>query len=332
MTDFVCIGDVTQDNFFFINDAEVHCDLRTDECELALKYGEKIPAEDIGVSVGGNGGNVAAGLAKLGLRTKLLTVFGGDERGVWIKRQLLAANVDLEDSVTEEKRMSNMAGIILFRRERTILTYHAQGEAKLGEIPETKWIYVSSPAGKDQGETYNAILKYKEQHKEVKIAANPPLWDLKRGKETIQPVLGVLDVLILNWEEAETLLGSKKSKIKGQKSLSAKETLTQLATMGPKVVVVTDGTNGAYAGDGKGFWFCKPYGMGAVEPTGAGDAFSSGFLANYSQTGVAGMAMVWGAVNAFSVIQKIGGQAGLLSREEITVKPGQNPDWGPEEI
>lgn len=328
MTDFVCIGDVTQDNFFFINNAEVHCDLRTDECELSLKYGEKIPVEEIGVSAGGNGGNVAVGLSRLGLKTKLMTIFGGDERGAWIKRQLLASNVDLENSVTEEKRVSNMSGIILFRRERTILTYHAEGEARLGEIPETSWIYISSPAGKDQGATYDRVQKQKAAHPEVKIATNPPLWDLKGGRATLEPILKITDVLFLNWEEAETLLGAQKAKGVSE----AKKMMQELLALAPKVVVVTDGTAGAYGSDGKDFFFCKPYGMGAVEPTGAGDAFSSGFLAAMATGLTLNEAMKWGAVNAFSVIQKIGAQEGLLTKSEMQIRPGEKSGWGPEEI
>ncbi len=330
MTDFVCIGDVTQDNFFFINDAEVRCDLRTDRCELALKYGEKIPAEEIGVSVGGNGGNVAAGLVKLGFKTKLMTIFGGDERGAWIKRRLLETGVDLEDSVTEEKRMSNMSGIIIFRRERTILTYHAEGEAKVGEIPETGWIYISSPAGKDQGVAYSEVQKYKETHPDVKVAMNPPWWDLKRGEDYLQPILEATEVLLLNWEEAETLLSYQGSKATGERQKTAKEMLTNLVKLGPKIAVVTDGTNGAYGHNGEKFWHCKPYGLGLVEPTGAGDAFSSGFLGGLASGESVGSAMKWGAINAYSVIQKIGGQAGLLSREQVA--PVKKADWGPEEI
>jgi len=332
MTDFVCIGDVTQDNFFFIDEAEVHCDLRTDQCELALKYGEKIPVEEIGQSAGGNGANVAAGLSKLGFSTKLMTIFGGDERGAWIKRKLMEAGVDLESATTEEKRMSNMSGIILFRRERTILTYHSDGEARIGEIPETKWVYISSPAGKDQGTSYEMVKEYKKNHPGVKIAANPPMWDLKTGRNFLKPILEITDVLVLNWEEAETLLGSQKLKVKNQKLQGAKELLAGMAETGAKIVVVTDGPDGAYAFDGETFWHCGSFGVGAVEPTGAGDAFSSGFLAGLIDCGTVTGAMKWGTVNSYSVIQKIGSQAGLLSREEVRIKPGEKTNWDPKQI
>jgi sugar/nucleoside kinase (ribokinase family) len=147
MVDFVCIGDATQDNFFFVSDASVHCDLNNANCELTLRYGDKIPVERIGQSLGGNAANVSVGLSRLGIATNLVTIFGDDERGVWIKKQLMQNNVNLDQSFIEPKRESNLSSIIVFKQERTILSFHSHGGKDIENIPPAKWLYLTSSPG-----------------------------------------------------------------------------------------------------------------------------------------------------------------------------------------
>lgn len=291
---FVCIGDVTQDNFFFVDEASVHCDINKENCTLELKYGEKIPVRRYGTACGGNAANVATGLARLGIKTELLTTFGGDERGAWLKRQLLSNNVGLENSVMDEKRESNLSGIIVFKTERTILTYHAEGEDLVATIPPAKWIYLSSSAGKDSTKMHNLVI---EQKGLAKLAFNPSAGDLRKGKEFLRPVLAVTDVLILNKEEAEMLGEAEKT--------------------GPGIVVVTDGMNGAMVFDGQKTTHFDAIPSKVLETTGAGDAFSSGFLTGLFSGENIDVAMRWGMKNASSVVTKLGAQEGLLTRDGI---------------
>lgn len=294
MTDFACLGDVTQDNFFFIEEANVACDLNRENCTLAIKYGEKVPVKSYGVAAGGNAANVATGLARLGLSAKLLTTFGGDERGAWLKRKLLENGVGLEEAVTDEKRESNLSAVIVFQKERTILTYHVPGEDLVKNIAETRWIYLTSSAGKDSGELHQLVLEKKGA---AKLAFNPSTGDLRRGREFLQPVLNVCDVLIVNKEEAEILGEVEKS--------------------GAKIVVITDGVKGATVFGGKTRWHCNPFPSEVLETTGAGDAFSSGFLAAVFQGKELFEAMRWGMANASSVVTKLGAQEGLLTPAQM---------------
>lgn len=45
--DFVAIGDIVTDAFIKIKDAAVHCNLKNDTCELCVRYGDKVPFEDV---------------------------------------------------------------------------------------------------------------------------------------------------------------------------------------------------------------------------------------------------------------------------------------------
>jgi ribokinase len=294
MLDFVCVGDATQDNFLFISEAAVHCGLNNVNCQLGLDYGQKIPVEKYAASLGGNAANVAVGLSRLGIKTGLVTVFGDDERGAWIKKELGQNNINMGSSVTESGRLSNLSMIIIFGGERTILSYHAMGQKQITAIPDSRWVYLTSAPDRDADDLFAAVRAKKRAAADLKIAFNPAPADLKKGKDYLQPILDITDVLILNKEEA-AMLGS----------------------LGPKIIAVTDGKNGAtvYEGESK---ITKPaVGGRALEPTGAGDAFSSGFLAALFSGEDLDTALDWGLRNSASVIQKIGAIAGLLTHDCI---------------
>ena len=93
--------------------------------------------------------------------------------------------------------------------------------------------------------------------------------------------------------------------------------------LGPKMVSISDGSNGAYFYQKNGLndelWQLPIYPDIAppLERTGAGDAFSSTFTAGLA-LGLSPLeAFAWGPINSMSVVQEIGAQKGLLSREKL---------------
>ncbi len=314
--DFICIGDATRDLFLFVDQAGVECNAGGEDCKLELGYGQKIPVEKIGWSLGGNAANVSVGLSRLGLSTGLMTIFGDDDRGAWIKKQLLLNNVDLTYSSVEPKRQSNLSAIIVFKGERTILTYHEPGEDLVAVIPPSKWIYITSSAGRDSAKIYGLVNNCP---KEVKIAFNPSMADIKKGADYLKTILTRTEVLIVNWEEAETLLRAQSLKLKaGEKEKRAKEMLVSINKLGPKIVVVTNGPEGAFAMHNGRYFYEPAAPVPCFEATGAGDAFSSGLLAALDYGQKLAMALRWGTKNGGSVIQKAGAIEGLLDKNKIS--------------
>lgn len=332
MTDFVCVGDVTQDNFFFLDEAEagLHCELNTDDCELLLHYKDKIPVSEIALTVGGNAANVVVGLSRLGFATELVTTFGGDDRGRWLKKQLKRENIGLSYSAVDEKRDSNLSGIIVYRGERTIMTYHSAGEDLVRRFPDCSWMYLSSTSGRDPRFLHSRVVQYKKDHPDTRLAFNPGVGDVRRGVDYLGKVLAVTDVLVVNREEAEQLLGKETD---DSPHNTMKQMLEKVTSFGPKTVVITTGVNGAYVLDGRSRFFCQPaLWFKMKETTGAGDAFTSGFLAGFIKIGEAKEAMRWGMVNAGSVVSKVGAQAGLLTASEMEGFLKSHPDFQAGEI
>ncbi|MHC1557839.1 carbohydrate kinase family protein [Actinomycetospora sp. C-140] len=116
----------------------------------------------------------------------------------------------------------------------------------------------------------------------------------------------------MNREEAVTVTGGDHADVHGL--------LARLHDLGPSMVVVTDGPAGAYASDGDEHLWMPTYPDPAppVERTGAGDAFASTLVAALALGESFRTALRWAPVNSMHVVQRVGGQAGLLRRGELT--------------
>jgi sugar/nucleoside kinase (ribokinase family) len=99
-------------------------------------------------------------------------------------------------------------------------------------------------------------------------------------------------------------------------TFNASEAFQRLCAAGPKMVVITDGSNGSQVCDGETLWLLPAKEVPVASTLGAGDAFGSAFVFEYNRTGDPGRALGLGTANAASVIQVVGAKNGLLSAEE----------------
>jgi sugar/nucleoside kinase (ribokinase family) len=134
---------------------------------------------------------------------------------------------------------------------------------------------------------------------------------MKFGKKKLAGLYKRTEIVICNKEESQRILEDKEEDIK--------KLLEGMAALGPKIVVITDGTNGAYAYDGKSSWFMPPYPdpRPPIQRTGAGDAFASTFVVAISQGMRIEEALRWAPINSMSVVQHVGAQVGLLTRYQL---------------
>jgi len=47
--DFLGIGDITTDAFIRIKDAHINCNINKENCELCMRFGDKVPFEYVKV-------------------------------------------------------------------------------------------------------------------------------------------------------------------------------------------------------------------------------------------------------------------------------------------
>lgn len=317
--DFIAIGDTVTDAFIRLKEAEVHCRLDRQACEICMRFGDKIPYESVTVIPGvGNSANAAVSASRLGLRTAFVSNVGDDENGREIIETLGAEGVDTRFIAVNRGRKTNYHYVLWFQDDRTILIKHEPFDYELPDIGEPAWIYLSS-AGENALQFHRKIAEYLAAHPKVKLAFQPGTFQIKFGTEALADIYRESDVFFCNREEAKRILRTAEGDMR--------ELLLEMHGLGPKIVAITDGAKGAYASDGERAWFMPPYPdpKHPLSRTGAGDAFSSTFTAALALGKSVEEALLWAPVNSMSVVQHVGARAGLLSAQELEAYLAKSP-------
>lgn len=310
--DFVAVGDIVTDAFIQLKDAQVNCDIDKDNCKLCVDFGAKIPYESVTVIPAvGNSPNAAVSAYRLGLDSAIVTNMGNDKDGKEMLEQLKKEGVDIQFVSIEEGKKSNYHYVLLYEAERTILIKHHDYDYKLPEfeIPP-KWMYFSS-VGEDSLPYHHEIAKYVKDNPEVNLAFQPGTFQIKLGANTLKDIYEVTALFFCNKQEAQSILNENSEDIK--------ELLKKMHSLGPKTVIITDGPKGAYAYDGVDMWVMPMYPDPAppVDRTGAGDSFSSTVTSMLALGMTLPDALARGPINSMQVVQYVGAQEGLLSKEKL---------------
>jgi ribokinase len=326
--DFLAIGDITTDAFIRLKDAEVHCNVNTEKCELCVRFGDKIPYEFVEVVRGvGNSPNAAVSASRLGLSSALITTMGDDQNGKECLEALRKDKVSIDYIKTEKGKPTNYHYVLWYGSDRTILVKHTDYKYEIPKsMPVPSWIYLSS-MGASSESFHDEIVKYLKDHPETKLSFQPGTFQISLGTERLKEIYLRTECLSCNLDEARRILKSEEKDVK--------KLLAGLHLLGPSIVAITDGPNGAYAYDGKDAWFTPEYPdpKPPYDRTGAGDAFSSTFTVALSLGKNIQEALSMGPVNSMSVVQYTGAQKGLLSREQLEQYIKTSPvDYKPRKI
>lgn len=319
--DVVAIGNAKIDLFLSIHEANKHLRLNTQTNELCFHSGEKITVDKCNLSLGGNAANVTVGLSYLGAKTSIYTEIGDDEVSHKIINTLKKESVNTANIIQATSQRSSVSVIISFKNDRTVFSEHMirQHDFSFDNL-HTKWVYLTS-LGEEWKKAYERVVNFAKKTN-TPLAFNPGTIQINDGYENIAKVLDVTNILFVNKEEAAKLTNYGSRIMNQEKNKETiKLLLEKLQKLGPKVVVVTDGENGSYAIDEKKNVFNQSIIKAQiVEKTGAGDAYSSGFMSAILRGISVKDAMLWGTLNAASVIEKLGAQNGLLRKEEMEKK------------
>jgi sugar/nucleoside kinase (ribokinase family) len=325
--DVVSIGDTATDAFIRIKDAHVHCALDKTACELCFGFGDKIPYESVTVVPGvGNSANAAVAMSRLGLTTSFISNVGDDGFGKECIETLEHVGVGTRYMLKHKGIPTSYHYILWYDNERTILTRHEDYKYTLPSFPEPRWMYLSS-LGAGAKEFHNDVAQYLLEHKNVKLAFQPGTFQIKLGAAALKNIYERTEVFVCNLEEAQKILETQEN--------DAKKLIDMLRTKGPKIVVITDGPQGAYAGDGTKTYYMAAYPdeRPAFERTGAGDAFASTLVTFLIKGKTLAEALKLAPINSASVVQKIGSQAGLLDEKGILEWLAKAPEgYGSKEI
>lgn len=272
-----------------------------------FSLGTKIDVDYFALSTGGGATNAAATFSHLHFRTGCIAGVGDDLFGASIREDFRQRGIDTSFLITVPKEQTAFSTILVMPDgERTVLVARGVSERlPLQKIPwekvKARWIYATSLGGNF------AVLRKIIDHavrEKISVFWNPGGKDLSLGISKLAPIFAKLDILNMNVEEAEKLLGVKTDK---------KKLAKKLLSLGSTSVLLTDGNHGAYFLSPAGMWFIDSHrNIKAINKTGAGDSFGSGFLAGLLKYKNVETALRVGLLNAEGVIQDIGAKKGLL--------------------
>ncbi len=309
--DVLAIGDLVTDAFIKIKEARVEEHPEHSYSELCLRFGDKVPYESVEVvRAVGNAANAAVSASRLGLNSGLNAIVGDDHEGKLCLTTLESNNVNIDYMGVDKTLPTNYHYVLWYGVERTILIKHSPFERHLPKnMVSPKWIYFSS-LGANTEAFHHEIAGWLKEHPETKLAFQPGTFQIKLGLEHLKDIYEHTDIFFCNTDEARRILGNEETDVK--------KLMDMVNALGPKIVVITDGIAGAYARDIDGkHYFMPVYPHVPFERTGAGDAFSSTVMSAIALGKDLKEALTWAPINAMSVTQKVGAQAGLLSREKL---------------
>jgi ribokinase len=307
--EFVALGDTVTDAFIELNEAEVN--EHEGRQNLCMSFGDKIPYKDVTVIPAvGNSANASVGASRLGLSSALITNLGKDYFADQAIDALKAEKVGTDFVTIHDGFKTNYHYVLLFKSERTILIKHEEYPYKLPDIGSPKMFYLSS-LGSHSLPFHSVLENYFDEHPDIKFAFQPGTFQIKLGKEKLAGLYKKSYLFFCNKEEAQLILKTKEQDIK--------ELLRMFRDIGPKIPVITDGRNGAFAYDGTDMWSMPMYPDPAtpIDRTGAGDSFSSTVTVALGLGMDLPTALSWGPINSMSVVQQIGARAGLLTRDKL---------------
>ncbi len=326
--DLIAIGDTAVDAFIKLNEAKTKCDDKGRKCELSLKFGDKISYESMQeIKAVGNSANASVCASRLGLKSALVTNLGGDRYGEESLLILKDAGVSTKFVNIQKNKKTNYHFVLWFQDDRTILVKHQKYDYEFENIGNPKWVYLSS-LGEGTIDYHKQIANHLRNNRDIKLAFQPGTFQMKMGLKVLGDIYLLSNILFCNVEEAKTILDKPNEK-------DIKVLLKSLHNIGPQIVVITDGPKGAYGYDGyEGFYMpIYPDVRPPFERTGAGDAFASTVVSAISMGKSLFDAFMWAPINSMSVVQYVGAQKGLLTKEEILKFLSKAPrNYYPEKI
>lgn len=320
----ICIGSISKDIFFPTDEGmilETPEDI-TAQRKIAFELGGKIRVKDRYEAIGGVAANVSWGLSKLGYPVACYSRVGDDGLGSWAKRELEKARVDTSYVVCLGDTSTDLSAIIVCEDtgERTIF-HNRDANEKLTVVPahlkEAEWVFVSSLNGPWK-ENMEIILRAQAEYG-FRIALNPGQHNLKEDPAFLETFIKHVEVLILNKDEALELVQENTPNASKDELGDEKFLLAKLHEWGPKCIGMTDGLRGAWASVAGEVWHGEASREKALDTTGAGDAFSSGFFAAYLSEETLPQKLAWGLANSRGVVRTYGAVDGLSSKETLTV-------------
>lgn len=268
--------------------------------------GTKVQASDFLVTIGGQAGNAAVAVARLGGRTTFAGPLGdeNDEFAGRICADLSRERIDCGEVIRVPGAVSSVSLILIDATgERMIATRRDTGLSDVVPFNPARIV-----AAVDAVLLDNRYPNFVTPICQVaKTRGIPRVLDLDRAADPDDPLLNACSHVIAS---AEALRGST-----GLADLPA--ALKKLGQSYKGFLAFTDGADGVYWLDGGEVRHLEAFKVDAVDTLGAGDVFHGAFTFRLVETGDLIDSMRFGAAAAAIKCTRFGGLMGAATRAEV---------------
>jgi sugar/nucleoside kinase (ribokinase family) len=287
--------------------------------DIVMRGGEVTPAfgqaerivEEATLTIGGSGGILACGAARLGLRTAFCGVVGDDLFGRFVREEMMRLGVDISGLVVLPGRPTGMTVVLSTAEDRAMLT--AKGTIAdlradlidLRLLHSARHVHVSSYF-LQPGLAADLPALFQEIRARGGTVSVDPNWDPSGEWDGgLMRLLPRLDVFLPNSMEAMRMT-----------HISDLDTAVERLRAHTSMVVIKNGGSGALVSSLGETVRSPAFPVRTLETTGAGDSFDAGFLASWLDgQPIERCLAVGNACGALSVLA-VGGTTGQPTMKE----------------
>jgi ribokinase len=222
---------------------------------------------------GGSAANAIVGLARLGCKVGFIGKIANDKEGKMLLEDFRRENVDTKGIINAKRgRSGTVMGFVDEKGERALYVDAGVNDTiAFEEIDteyafKTKFLHMTSFVGEKSFQTQKKLAQ--KLPRNIKLSFDPGALYARKGLAALELMIRRSYVLMPNARELEFLTGiadyGKGAEIMLDKNV--------------KIVAVKLGSKGCYVTDGKESHHIEAFRVKVVDTTGAGDAFSAGFL------------------------------------------------------
>ncbi|WEU40321.1 MAG: carbohydrate kinase family protein [Candidatus Odinarchaeum yellowstonii] len=271
---------------------------------------DEIYIPDLRIEYGGSAANTAVACSRLGLKVAFLGKIGLDYFGDLILKKFMEEKVDTSLILRTPETPTGLCFIAVDSTgDRRMFAYSGAAnklsvsELNISKLLETRLLYMASL----ENTGFLAELSKKVREQGLKTALNPGALIANQGLLKAKPIIENTDIYISSYSEAVKIL-----RVEGLDEI--KENLFKL---GVSTIAITLGSKGCMVANQRETYMIPAIKVAVKDTTGAGDAFTAGFLTGLLNDRSLVEAGFMGVCAAALKIQHIGARGGLPSREEL---------------
>ena len=282
--------------------------------------GQTILGSSFKMGPGGKGSNQAVAAHRAGANVTLVTKVGKDVFGKVATDFYKSEGMNVDYILEDEQRETGVALILVDEnsaQNEIVVVPAACSNITMDEVEKCRSLIENAEIVLLQHET-NFDAQYKVidiAHKAgVKIVLNPA-----PACEVPEEILAKIDTVTPNETEAQVLTGVEVKTLE-----DAEKAAKVFLDKGVKNVVITMGSLGAFATDGKKSELVPRLNVDAIDTTGAGDAFNGGFVMALSEGHDLFTALRYGNATGALSVTKLGTAPAMPTRAEIDAMVKEN--------